>query len=116
MSMNIYISAFRTIRFTRKDGTEGSDMQEVRFDSRQTPTKVTYNILHSDDPAQAYIDWLRSNSVDEVIPTYAEDDHWCEGVPTGSYVFNAHEEHIKEFQEWLLHVEAEGFTVQYDIV
>ena len=116
MSMNIYITAVRNVRFTRKDGTEGSSSQELNFDAHQTPTAITYNILDSSDPAQTYIEWIRSQGVDEIIPTYAEDDHWCEGTPTGSYVFNAHEEHVKEFQEWLLHVDAEGYAVQYHMI
>jgi len=106
MSKNIYISSVRPVRFTRKDGTEGTDMQRVEFEAFQTLTKVTYDILKSTDPAQTYIDWLTKQRILLVVA----------GNRRGCSYIDPYTQHAKEFKEWLLRVEAEGFTVQYDMV
>ena len=117
MSMNIYITAVRNIWFNHKDGTVGSGTQVVdHFDAIQTPTRVTYEILESSNPAQTYIDWNKGLGCDEEFPIYADDDIFCQGEPIGVSIYNRYEEHVEEFQEWLLRVEAEGYTVKYEAI
>ncbi len=108
MSMNIHINAKRTL-YT-KSGRAIEDYK--RFDTWQTRTEVTYAILaHEGVEAQldAYKEWVRSRSTDEVLPVYAEDDFLHEREPVGERTFNYGESHIRDLDEWLKMVKKEEF-------
>jgi hypothetical protein len=96
MSMNIMITASRKVTFKNKAGKRSGGIQTENFGTCQTPTAVTYEILKSKDPAQAYIDW--------VLEEYGqyEDDIW--------------QEHVEEFRAWIDRVEEEGFTVKFNMI
>jgi len=114
MSMNIYITARRKISFKRKDGTQGSDIQKVKFNAWQTTTKVTYEIMESEDRKQAYIDWVSTRSFIEEVKVYADDDILCEKDPIGIEVYNAGKDHIHEFKQWCDKMEEDGFLINYE--
>lgn len=116
MSMNVYITAEREITFRKRNGETGTDTQTVKFDAWQTPTKVTYEIVGSTDPARAYINWIESRSRDEQVPVYAEDDIFGENEPVGYEVYNAGKEHVQTFREWVAEVEEDGFTVKFEVI
>lgn len=117
MSMNIFIKATRPITFKKKNGEQGSNVQCEFFDAWQTPTQVTYEIVRSADPKQAYVDWiLQERSRDAEIPEYAEDDIFYEGEPVGVIVYNEGKEHAAKFMSWCNDVEEQGFQVEFEVV
>ena len=117
MSMNIFITAERKITFKKKDGKRSGSVQKVEFSTYQTPTRVTYDILESKDPAQTYIDWVLAEvSIDEVEPVFADDDIYGEGKPVGTAIYNAGKEHVEEFRTWIQQVEEDGFTVKFEMI
>lgn len=116
MSMNIFICAQRKIRFTRKDDSEGTDTQTLKFDAWQTPTSKTYEIVQSEDPKKAYIDWVISISVSSIEPIYAQDDIFQEREPIGHEEVNPGIDHIKELEDWAKRVQAEGYTVNFEVI
>jgi hypothetical protein len=115
MSMNICIIAQRVISFKKKDGTRGEDIQTLTFGALQTPTKVTYGILESDSPIQAYTDWVLGNSEDQTIPIYAESDLFSDGPPVGVETYNVGKEHVERLLEWLSTVDEQGFTIKFEM-
>ena len=86
MSMNIYFKAVRDI-IVQKTGRV--DVEIVRRDVWQTPTKVTYEIYESKDPIQTYVDWVLSDI----------DDPFCQ-------------EHADEFLSWATYMETEGYDIK----
>lgn len=117
MSMNILITATREVTFKKKKGEQGSGLHTTTFDAFQTPTEVTYEIVSSDNPVQAYIDWvLRECSCDEKLPIYADDDIFGEGEHIGFEIYNAGMEHVQSFRKWVEQVEEEGFVVELRVI
>jgi hypothetical protein len=117
MSMNILITATRKITFKKKNGKRGGDVQTKTFDAWQTPTAVSYGILGSKDPAQAYIDWILNNcSRDREVPVLAEDDIFGGFMPVGVEIINEGKEHVEHFRDWLEDMEEDGFTVKFDVI
>lgn len=115
MSMNVNITASREVSFKKKDGKIGYDIQTVRFKVVQTPTKISYEILASDDPIQAYIDYVITCRNPEKEPIFAEDDVFCERDPIGYRDYDWTEEHISDFREWLDKVEEDGYEVTVEV-
>lgn len=110
MSTNIHFIAHREVKVIK---TGRVSVQEIQFDEFQTPTRVTHEIMASEDRPQAYKDWvLRECSIDEEFDVFAEDDIWEEREPVGKQIFNAGKEHIEKFDEWLKMCEEEGFEVR----
>ena len=110
MSTNIHWTAIREIKVIK---TNRKSTQEIHFNELQTPTRVTWEIMASKDPAQTYKDWvLRECSVDEEFPIFAEDDVFGEKDPVGVEIYNAGKEHIEKFDAWLKMCEEEGFEVR----
>ena len=116
MSMNVFILAEREVTFKKKNGVTGTDSQIVKFAAWQTPTKDTYEIVGSDNPVQAYTDWVLKRARDEQVPVYDEKDCWAEGEPVGYEVYNAGKEHVQQFQEWIEEVEENGYTVKIEVI
>jgi hypothetical protein len=117
MSMNIYITATRKITFKKKNGKRSGDTQTVKFNAWQTPTVVSYGIIDSKEPRQAYVDWiLRECSVDREFPVFADDDIFGDGEPVGVEIINEGKAHVEEFRAWINQVEEEGFTVNFEVI
>lgn len=109
MSTNIHFSASREIQVIK---TGKISTQTIDFREWQTPTRVTWEIMRSEDPIQAYKDWiLRECSHDEEEDVFEEDDIFGEGEPIGKRIYNAGKEHIAEFEEWLKMCAEEGYVV-----
>jgi hypothetical protein len=116
MSMNVFISATRKVTFKKKNGKRGGGIQTEVFDALQTPTKVTYEIVNSGNPQQAYIDWVKTMSRPEQMPVYADDDIFGEGAPIGFEEYDFAQEHIDKFRDWTASVEEDGYTVKFEVI
>ena len=119
MSMNIRISAERDISYSRRVGDTVFtclDTQSVRFEVYQTPTSVSYEIVNSADPAEAYAAWvLKERSRDEEVPVYGEDDVFGDEDPVGYRTYNAGEDHVRDFRTWRADMELQGYTVKFEV-
>jgi hypothetical protein len=116
MSMNVFISATRKVTFKKKNGKRGGGIQTEVFKALQTPTKVTYEIVNSSNPQQAYIDWVKTMSQPERMPVYADDDIFGEGTPIGFEEYDFAQEHIDSFLSWTASVEEDGYTVKFEVI
>lgn len=113
MSMNILIVGLRDVLVlaTNQRGT-----QKTYFEAYQTPTRVTYAIAKSDNPAQTYIEYVESFVQEIMVPRYAEDDPFEMDDPIGQDTYNLALDHIEEFKEWLAMCEKSGYTVHYEVI
>ena len=116
MSMNVFIVATRQVEFKQKNGSTGKSEQHVTFNAVQTPTNVTYQIVKSDNPIQAYIDYVRSIGRVERMDVYADDDPFGHGDPVGYEEYNWAEDHIVEFNNWLARMDEENYTVTIEVI
>ena len=116
MSMNVFIVAERDVSFKKKNGVQATDVQSIKFDAWQTPTDVTYSIVNSANPAQGYIDFIKSRERVVQEPVFATDDIFGERDPIGFNEYNAAAEHIEEFQTWVASVEEQGYTVKFEVI
>jgi hypothetical protein len=110
--MNIHILASRNV-IVEKTGEKS--VQEEYFDEWQTPTKVSYEIEKSDNPIQAYKDWVMSISRDEEVTVYAEDDILNEGEPIGTKTVNYGEYHIEQLNEWIEVYKNAGYEISVEV-
>lgn len=110
MSTNLHVTGYRTV-IVEKTGKK--DIQTTSFDLYQTPSNVTREILNTDDPAQGYRDWVIADRYEEEEPVYAEDDIWEEGEPIGVKTVCYHDEHVKEFDEFIKKCEEDGYELKF---
>lgn len=116
MSMNIKFLATREVTFKGKDGKPRHSTQSEYFREWQTPTEVTYKIEASDNPEQAYKEYILNHySEDELLEVYADDDIFEEGEPVSTVIYNSGKEHIKEFDDWLRSMDDNGYTVSVEV-
>lgn len=109
MSTNIHFEGHRQIVVV-KTGKE--ETQSIRFkEVWQTPSKVTAKILKTDDPFQAYRDWVLENQEDQTEPLYAPGDIFHEGPIVGYETFNYGKEHLKDFDDWLKANIEDGYEI-----
>lgn len=115
MSMNIHINAVRQVQVL---STGKIVEQSIAFNAWQTPTSVTYDILGSSNPADAYKNWIRQESVnmDIVEDIFDDEDILEEGEPIGTRTYNPGLDHIEIFDTWLKMCVEEGFTVKFEMV
>jgi spore cortex formation protein SpoVR/YcgB (stage V sporulation) len=85
MSMNIHVQATCKSVLHGKNGQTKETAHEEYFSLWQTPTSVTYEIVNSDDPYQAYLDWLCTVCPEATVECneYAIDDFFCKREPIG---------------------------------
>jgi hypothetical protein len=113
MSMNILIEARRQVQVLK---TGKISEQRITFDTWQTRTQVTMQILNSTDPASVFKDWVLSISEDHTVAVFAEDDIWEEGDPIGTKVVSPGKEAEAEFDDWLKMCEEEGYEVSFSMI
>ena len=107
MSMNIHFEATRQIKVIKTDKIED---QTIFFDAVQTPTDVTYQIINSKDPFQAYRDYVLELCQDYEAEIFDPDDFWCDN-PIGKEIRNDGPELVQRFDDWLKSAEEAGYTV-----
>lgn len=93
MSMNVYFEAVRDITVNK---TGEVTTQLVCYDVWQTPTNVTYEIVNSKNPVEAYCEWVRKISEDEEIEVLDDND-----VVVSRVIVNTGDGHIKDLLEWV---------------
>lgn len=116
MSMNLHLRAKREIavNISGKTSLQFIEPQTITFELYQTPTRVTYAIMASDNPIQAYKDFVISKFWHEYEePVYAEDDIWEEGKPIGTRTVCHADEHIREFDTFIAKCQNEGYTLEF---
>ncbi len=111
MSTNLHIKATREI-IVKKTGAQR--VQEVSVPIYQTPTRVTYKIMDSDDRLQAYFDWVKATSSIKTEPVYDEDDILCEGPSIGELEYNPGEAHISELRKEIEQLVLEGYEIEFE--
>ncbi len=109
MSINFRIYAEREIFIP---SVNKSDTQQESFHYWQTPTKASYQIIESDNPIQAYKDWVLSNARDEQEDVY--DDPF-DDVPSGTKTVNYGKEHVVQLDKWISEVESDGYVIKYEV-
>jgi len=100
MSINLLITAHRVVKVVKSDKTT---RQCISFNTWQTPTSVTYDIINSPNPIEAYKNWIRTKSdkmdIDKSI--FDKNDHLY---------------HIELFDEWLNMCDEEDYTVEFEMI
>ncbi len=109
MSTNLHIIGVRDVTVNK---TGEQSKQHISFNVYQTPTKVTRQLLASNDVIQAYKDWVNSYRAEYEDPVYHEDDIFEEGEPIGFVTVCNEDEHIKSLDEFLKRCENEGYTIE----
>lgn len=112
MSMNVHIVGEREIFIP---SVNKKDIQRVNFGCVQTPTKVSYEILNSENPIKEYKDWVLSRFEDEVEDVYADDDIFCERDPIGTEIHNFGKIHTQELEEWISSAESNGYVIGLEV-
>lgn len=109
MSMNIAFQAIRKIKVvkTGKTETQTNYFKQVI----QTPTDITYQIIKSKDPFQAYRDYVLDTCQDYESEIFADDDFWGD-EPIGKEMCNDGPEYVRWFDEWLTSVQEAGYEVK----
>jgi hypothetical protein len=109
--MNIHLKAYTDA--TMKNGKTYTITE--RFNCWQTPTKVTYQILKSDDIVQAYSDWVTSLEYNiETYPEYAPEDILNpEREPIGYITIDHGEKHLNELKKWLEQHPTDIWTIEW---
>lgn len=110
MSTNIHINGTRTVQVLK---TNKQCEQTIKFEPYQTPSKVTFEIMQSDDKVQTYKDWVMSVSDDVEEAIYASLDIFEENEPIGTRTYNPGREHLIEFDAWLTEAANEGYAVEF---
>lgn len=113
--MNVYIVAEREV-LVKKNGKFITDVQRIRFDAAQTSTIDTYNILQSEDPIEAYTDYIKSRSQIEKVPVYAIDDFLNERDPIYFEDYDWTVEHVKEFQKWVTEKRWQSYKIKFEVM
>lgn len=117
MSMNIKFFATREVLVIK---TNQRSTQKIEFDVWQTPTEITYDIMESQVPTEAYKAWVMSISQDEE-DIFAGDMFadlrkiFAEDAPVGKRVYNAGKEHVAKFDEWVTQCEESGYTISSEV-
>lgn len=88
MSTNFHIYAVRDILILK---TNKKEQQYKNFKCLQTPTSHTGTIMNSNNPIEAYEDWVVASS-----------DAWLS------------EAHLHDLTEWIRGAKAEGFDIRWE--
>lgn len=103
MSINLNIKATREVQVVK---TGEVQTQTIYFNCQQTPTRVTDNIMNSSDKAVAYVDWILSQSNNEIDERYDDESMKIKNIDWSA-------SHVKEFKRWLKKCNKEGYEVEY---
>lgn len=110
MSMNFYISGKREITVNKTGAVE---TQNIHYQTWQTPTAVTRELLKCADPVEAYKEWVMSKAVDEQEAVYAADDFLRDSKPIGFKTVNVGREECQQLDEWITAVTALGYELEF---
>ena len=118
MSTNLQIYATRKVITLQNKESE----QIIYFtDMFQTPTKVTYEILNSDDILRSYKEWVYSLGYpDKIVPVfkdYSDYIDYCvnedDSNKIGTKISNIAIDHIDVLYKWIELCESDGYEIKY---
>ena len=109
MSMNIEICGKREITVNKTGAVE---IQEWSRSAWQTPTEITYAILKSANPVEAYKEWVMTQSFELQDSVYAEDDIWREKEPIRFESYDPAKIECDSLTEWIAEITALGYVVE----
>lgn len=108
MSMNFKVYAERNVIVAGYHGND-EDVQTVFYPNmQQTPTKLTEQLLNSQNPFETYCQWL----VSKFVPFEVEFENDFTGK-TETYLENDGPTMVRELREWKQDMEQQGFTISY---
>lgn len=110
MSTNFHISASRNIVVTK---TGVYDTQYCNYQTWQTNTKTTREILKSTDPVAAYKSWVMSISQDESVPIYNVDDPLGDFSQVKYKIVNGGTQECKNLDKWISEVKYQGYELDF---
>lgn len=110
MSMNLHVHGKRDVTVNK---TGKQSIQFVGFNLWQTPTMATRQILATDNPAQAYRDWVNSDRYEYEEPVYADDDYLGEGEPIGTKIVCNADYHLANFDKFIKECEDDGYELEF---
>lgn len=116
MGLDLAIVGRRDIRFTKGDGTEGTEVQEISFSGvMNCNEQQTLQVVKAPEPFKAYADLVRAQAEEfpETREIFADDDDLCEREPIRLEEFNWADDHLKDLADWILGAQARGFTVKF---
>lgn len=108
MSTNFHICASRECT-AKKTGEEFTQAEHI--DVWQTHTRSTREILASDDPIQAYKDWVLSVSHEIEVPIFDDEGPFKQ---IGTELVHPGKEHIKDLEEELSYLIKNGWDITYE--
>ncbi len=110
MSTNLHVNGVREVTVNK---TGKLDLQFTKFDLWQTPTKVTREILASDNHAQSYRDWVNLSREEIQQPIYEKADFFEEGEIVGYKTVCYEDDHLKSFDAFIKDCEEEGYELKF---
>ena len=110
MSMNFHITAVRNIVVVK---TGASDTQYCNYQTWQTRTETTREILASSDPVAAYKTWVMGIAQDENVPVYNEDDPLGDFSPVEYKIVNNGEQECTQLDRWIAEVTSQGYELEF---
>lgn len=110
MSTNLHVRGIREITVNK---TGEQTIQICHFSLRQTPTKVTYKILESENHLQSYIDWINEDRVERQEPIYHDHDIFEEGEIIGYKTVCISDYHLQHLREFIAKSEADGYDIEF---
>ena len=108
--MNFHIEGTRSITISK---TGVVQTQTCEYETWQTPTKVTDEILASMLPVEAYKAWVMSISKDTQESVYAQGDLFEEGEPIGTNTVNFGSDECLRVDEWIADAVSNGFELEF---
>ena len=112
MSHNLYVKLIgvpvnnrkrKTKKQTKKEKenitTKGTMSTELptEFALRQTPTKITKEILMSEDPYKAYVAWIKADNKNN-------PDSWAR---------EQNLDHLKQLEKWIVLAKESGYRIKF---
>lgn len=115
MSINIHIRAKRlvTVTYQIKGVTKSEPKEEaLYFDCFQTPSKISNEIMSSENALAAYCDYVLSLNIEDEEDIYDEEDIF--GDPIDTIIVNVSKNHVAHLKNWIEECEANGYTIEIE--
>lgn len=118
MSMNVHIFAERDAIANNK-----KFIHTIEFNAVQIPTEDTRKIVASDNPIEAYKEWiiaLNYPDIEEpIFDSYDDEMMFALGnynKPLKTEITNYGKTHLENLQEWLNECKDSGFIVKVEMI
>lgn len=109
MSVNFHIRGRRDVTVNK---TGATDVQYLEYDTWQTPSNVTHELMASMLPVEAYKAYVMRGSDDEQEAIYDETDLYGDD-PIGYKTVNYAKDECTRVDEWIAAVVARGYEIEF---